>query len=141
MAVARLVNTPQGRLLAPPAAGVPRPRTPLPPGQQTLVGLLPRRLRRRRTTERREAVHRAAEPPRSRHCSGLGGPPNAGLHPRPEGRSTGPHSGSGVAGDQVRCGRSVMTTGTVSMCEAAGVRSAAWVVFGMRAIGVRFAGA
>jgi len=86
----------QRRLVAPPAAGIPRPRTPLPPGQQTLVGLVLRRLSRRRATEHRDAVHRAGKPARLEHCSGPGGPPSAGLHPRPEGRSTGPHSGSTV---------------------------------------------
>lgn len=48
VAAARLVHRP---LIAPLAAGVPRPRTPLLPDQQALVGLILRRLPRRGTAK------------------------------------------------------------------------------------------
>ncbi|GIL28095.1 hypothetical protein NUM_33490 [Actinocatenispora comari] len=43
-------------------------------------------------------LHPAAEPSRIRHCPGPDGPPSSGPHSRPEGRSTGPHPGSGCSG-------------------------------------------
>ncbi|GAB3831632.1 hypothetical protein GCM10027610_022160 [Dactylosporangium cerinum] len=61
---------------------------------KTLVRLVPRGLRGRGTVERGASVHRAAEPPGLKYCSSLDGSPSAGLRPRPEGRSTGPQSGS-----------------------------------------------
>ena len=95
VAVTKLVNSLKGVSSRRLRQEFPDLRTALLAGQQALVGLVLRRLRRRRPAQRRQAVHRTAEPPGLRHCSGLGGPPSAGLHPRPEGRSTGPHSGSG----------------------------------------------
>jgi hypothetical protein len=72
---------PQGRLVAPDTAGVPRPGPALLPDQQTLVGFVLRRLRRRCPTLDRASVHRATEPPGLKHYSGLGGPPARAFTP------------------------------------------------------------
>ena len=71
VAVSKLVNSLKGVSSRRMPPGVPRPGTPLLPGQQALLRLVPRRLPRRGTAQRPAPVHRAAEPPGSRHCSGL----------------------------------------------------------------------
>jgi len=58
----------EGRLLTTDAAGVPRPRPPLPEGEPAVARLALRRVGRRRPHLGAPPVHRAAEPARSGHA-------------------------------------------------------------------------
>ena len=84
---------PQRRLIQADAPRVPQPGPPLLPGEQAMVRVLLRRVHRRRADQRPPPLHRATEPARSGHAQAYR-PSPAGLHPRPEGRSTNPQPGS-----------------------------------------------
>ena len=69
VALSRLVQQPDGRLVPAAAAGVPRPGPARLAGQAATVGVVLRRLGRRCSVERPAGRHRAAAPTPRRDAS------------------------------------------------------------------------
>jgi Transposase and inactivated derivatives len=81
VALSKLVNSTQRRVIAADAPRVPRPGAPLLPGEQAVVGVLLRRICRRRPDLGPAPLHRAAQPPGLEHARGLAATPARAFTP------------------------------------------------------------